>query len=86
MEMQRTGNESAYGDLLAEFVQDGGTSTVIGQVSGVAVYTPNKNRIYQLPLRIPKDIDLKQGSIRVYYRSPADKGGKVLAKSQLKLP
>jgi len=86
MEMQRTGNESAYGDLLAEFVQDNGTSTVIGQVNGIAVYTPNKNRIYQLPLRLPKDLNLKQGTIRVYYRSPADKGGKVLANSQLKLP
>lgn len=86
MELERSGNQSIYGDLLTEFVQEGGTSTVLGQVSGVAVYSPNKQRVFKMPLNIPANMDLKKGIIKVYYRSPPDKGNKVLAQTQLKLP
>jgi P pilus assembly chaperone PapD len=86
MEIERDGNRSIYGDLLAEFVQEGGASTILSQISGIAVYTPNKSRVLKLPLDIPANLDLRKGVIRVYYRSPADKGNKVLAQTQLKLP
>ena len=86
LELNRSGNESIYGNLLAEFVQEGGASTVIGQVSGLAVYTPNKQRVYKLPLKIPENMDLNKGVIRAYFRSTPDQGNKVLTQTQLKLP
>lgn len=82
LELERNGTQSAYGDLLAEYVQEGGASTVIGQVGGVAIYTPNKTRTFRLPLQIPPSLDMKKGVINVYYRSPADQGNKVLAQTQ----
>jgi P pilus assembly chaperone PapD len=82
LELERSGTQSVYGDLLAEFVQEGGASTVIGQVGGIAIYTPNKTRTFKLPLKIPPSLDVKKGVINVYYRSPADQGNKVLAQTQ----
>ena len=86
MKLERSGNQSIYGDILTEFVQEGGASTILAQISGVAVYTPNKSRTLKLELSIPDKLDLRNGVIRVYYRSTADQGNKVLAQTQFKLP
>jgi P pilus assembly chaperone PapD len=84
--LDREGNQSVYGDLLAEYVQTDGTSRVIGQASGLAVYTPNSSRTFRLQLDIPSDMDLRAGVVNVFYRDKPDDGGKVLAQTQLKVP
>lgn len=86
MKINRTGNQSIYGDMLAEFIEDGGTSSVVAQINGVAIYSPNKSRTLDLPLTIPPGLNLKNGVINVFYRSPQDKGGKVLSQTQIKVP
>ena len=86
MELQRKGNQSIYGDMLAEFIENGGTSNIIAQINGVAIYTPNQTRTLTLPLNIPPGVNIKNGVINVFYRSAQDKGGKVLSQTQLKVP
>lgn len=86
MELNRSGNQSIYGDMLAEFVADGGASTIVAQINGVAIYTPNKTRTLTLPLNIPPGVNIKNGIINVFYRSSQEKGGKVLSQTQLKVP
>jgi len=86
MELERSGNRSVYGDLLAEFIAKNGDRTVIAQVSGVALYTPGTMRRIKLPVNIPAGLELTKGTIQILYRSPIDKGGRVLAQKQIKVP
>lgn len=85
--LDREGNQSVYGDLLAEFVQHDGSSSVLAQANGIAVYVPNQSRTFRLALtNLPSNLDLKSGVVKVFYRNKPDKGGKVLAQTQLKVP
>jgi P pilus assembly chaperone PapD len=86
MELQRGGNQSVYGDMLVEYVQNDGVSTVIAQINGIAIYTPNDKRALTLPLKVPDGIDLKSGLIRVFYREKAGQKNSLLAETELKLP
>lgn len=86
LELERKGNQSVYGDFLTEYVNSQGTSVVVGQINGVAIYTPNKKRTIKIPLTAPPGVELKNGVVNVYYRSPQNQGGSVLAQTQLKLP
>jgi P pilus assembly chaperone PapD len=86
MEVQRSGNQSVYGDLLSEFVDNTGTSRVVARVNGVAVYSPNEKRRIELPLTTPPGVELRNGVLKVYYRSPASSGSKVLAQTQINIP
>lgn len=86
LNLQRTGDQSVYGDFLAEFVDSSGAKKVVAQVKGVAIYTPGKERRVRLPLTLSQGLDLVNGKIQVFYRSPADQGGKVMAQTQVIIP
>jgi len=86
MEIKRDGNQSVYGDMLVEHVQDNGTSNVIAQINGIAVYTPNEKRALTLPLKVPDGLNITSGIIRVFYRSKAGQGNNLLAQTELRLP
>lgn len=85
LELKRTGNQSVYGDFLTEYVNSQGNSIVVSQINGVAIYTPNKKRTIKIPLKALPGVELKNGVVNVYYRSPQKQGGAVLAQTQLKL-
>ncbi len=70
MTLNRSGNISVYGDILAEHISPSGQVTRLGIASGVAVYTPNSSRKFQLNLN--GKADLKSGQIRVTYSAPSD--------------
>lgn len=82
-ELQRQGSQSVYGDFIAE-LESNGKSKIVGQMSGVAVYTPNASRKVKLTLNVPKDTPLK-GVLKVYYRTPAKRGSAILAQSLLEI-
>ena len=86
MEFERSGNRSVYGDILAEFITKDGERKIVSQVGGIAVYTPGTKRRLKLPVIVPPDVELKNGSIQVFYRSPVEQGGKVMAQTQIKIP
>ena len=86
LDLQRTGDQSVYGDFLAEFIDSSGAKKVVAQVKGVAIYTPGKERRVRLPLTLSPGLDLVNGKIQVFYRSPVDQGGKVMAQTQVIIP
>lgn len=84
--LQRSGNRSVYGDLVATFTPQGGAPQEVGKAGGVAVYTPNALRRMRLELKPPAGLALARGTLRVAFRERPDAGGKLLAEAALELP
>ena len=81
----RTGNMSVYGDLRVEHTAPDGKVSMVGQANGVAVYTPNTRRRFELPLTNPDRVDLSKGSIHVRFLSQSDLNPGQLADAEFKL-
>jgi len=65
--MSRTGNASVYGDFKVVFTSQGKEPIIVGQVVGVAVYTPNPSRRFLIPLQLPPDFKLANGEVHVMF-------------------
>jgi hypothetical protein len=83
--IQRAGNFSSYGHITATHISPKGKETEVGNVMGVAVYTPGLVRNSKLALKNPDDVDLHSGKLKVRYTQPKEEGGAVLAESELEL-
>lgn len=83
--LSRTGDRSTFGDLTAT-INDGGNEVVLAQVMRLAVYTPNKNRVVEMPLRVPQGVSISGKKITLKYKTIADEGAKLLAESVAQLP
>ena len=82
--LTRTGTESSYGDLEVQYVPAaGGAPVVVGQVTRLAVYTPNLLRKIQIPLALPRGVTLGKGTLKVRYRQV--NGDATLASGELAL-
>jgi hypothetical protein len=68
----RTGNMSVYGDVAVDYINSNGKSTKVGLANGVAVYTPNAIRKFQVILKRLPEVDYKTGTLRVIYSAPSD--------------
>lgn len=79
--INRTGNMSVYGALEVVHMAPGGTSTVVGGVKGLSVYTPNARRIFSLPLQA-EGINFNTGKLIVTYQ---DEGSAISDSEELKL-
>ncbi|PIW25694.1 MAG: molecular chaperone [Rhodospirillales bacterium CG15_BIG_FIL_POST_REV_8_21_14_020_66_15] len=67
--LTRQGNKSAYGDVKVEYMPaGGGTPVVVGEVTRLAVFTPNTERSVEVPLVAPPGITLGKGALKVLYR------------------
>src|SRR5512133_64796 len=76
--LNRSGNQSVYGDLKATLLTATGEPEVLAEATGLAVYTPNAERIVVLPLQGTRPI--QPGSrIRITYALPLQDGGSLLA-------
>ena len=79
--LNRSGNQSVYGDLQATILVPGGKATVVSQLNGLAVYSPNPLRRVVMAVDRP----LPHGSqVRIAY-SIAD-GGALQAEAILTIP
>ncbi len=81
----RTGNQSVYGNLKVEHVAPDGTVTEVGIVKGIAVYTPNNKRNFQMTLDNSKDVDYKNGKLVVTYIEASDVNATTMAEAELTL-
>ncbi len=63
----RTGSMSVYGDLVIQHVSPEGKTTLLKNVKGVGVYTPNKLRRFRVELDDDKPFDPHKGKIRIAY-------------------
>lgn len=84
--LNRTGNASIYGNLVAEFIPANGKPTQIGGVNGVAVYTNLDKRQVSIKLDSFEGLNLKNGKLRLRYSSRDDaKVQEVFAEAELGL-
>lgn len=84
--MQRGGKMSSYGDLTVSCVSPKGKETQVGLVRGIAVYTPNTLRRFEMDLDMSKVGDAKDSRLLVRYNSQKDDRNKDTAEISLKLP
>lgn len=82
--IERSGNRSVFGDLVASFTDASGTRE-IGRAAGVAVYVPNPLRRIRMTLP-PAASQLGAGQLRLLYVERQEDGGKPLADLSVKLP
>jgi P pilus assembly chaperone PapD len=69
LELSREGNMSAYGDIKVEYMPAGGGSpVVVGEITRLAVFTPNTKRDVEVPLTVPPGVTLGKGTLKVSYR------------------
>jgi hypothetical protein len=85
MTFNRIGNMSVFGDITVDHVSVKGKITRVGIVSGIAVYTPNTRRRFQLILNSDQEIDFKTGILRVVYSASSDVKPLRLAEAELSL-
>jgi P pilus assembly chaperone PapD len=81
----RTGNMSVYGDIKVEHVSPQSVVTVVGVINGIAVYTPNLLRRFQMELDKKKKVDYHSGSLKITFSSQSDTKPEKLAEMSLPL-
>lgn len=81
----RTGNFSVYGDLTVDHVSPQGIVTRTGAANGIAVYTPNTVRRFQLNLKKIQGIDYRSGRLNIAFSAPSDVKPQKLAETELQL-
>lgn len=81
----RTGNQSVYGDILVEHISAKAVVTPIGTVRGIAVYTPNTIRRFQMDLDKKAKMDYHSGSLKVTFSAQSDTKPEKFAESVLQL-
>ena len=68
----RSGSYSVFGDLTIDHISAEGVISRVGIANGVAVYTPNTKRHFELSLINTTGIDLKSGKLLVSFSAPSD--------------
>lgn len=81
--IEREGNASLYGNLIATFTPRGGKSRILGEANGVAVYAPNPFRSVSLLLQVPPELREQAGTLHLTYQAPSRE---ILAEARLELP
>lgn len=82
---ERTGDKSVYGDLSVMWSGAQGEPIEVGVVRGLAVYTPNKTRIFRMQLRNAPGVDYKKGKLMVKFQAPNDGKAELYAEKELSL-
>jgi P pilus assembly chaperone PapD len=85
LKIKREGNQSVYGNLRVLFAPASGKEQVVAAMNGVAVYTPNPERLVRIALQPPPGLTLAKGRLRVSF-TRAEQNGDVLASAETALP
>ena len=86
-QMNRSGKQSVYGDIVVAFTPDGSDKAVpVARARGIAVYSPNERRVFTLPLKAPEEQTLQAGKLEIVYRLKPEDGGAQLAACSETIP
>jgi hypothetical protein len=85
MVFRRTGNMSVYGDLAIDHISPQGTITRVGIANGLAIYTPNALRKFQMNLNPAQGVDFAAGKLRVTFSASSDVKPEKYAEAELVL-
>ncbi|MDI5895768.1 molecular chaperone [Flavobacterium algoritolerans] len=67
LDINRTGNQSAYGELNVNYISPEGISTNVGLIKGYAIYAPGNLRKTKIKLNTIPSIDFSKGKLQVTY-------------------
>jgi hypothetical protein len=81
-DLTRQGTRSLFGELLVVHADPLGEETRLHFARGVAVYTPNPRRAFEVQVG-DKGVDLSQGRITIEYTETEDGGGDCQARAAL---
>jgi hypothetical protein len=68
----RIGNMSIYGDMAVDHLSSAGKRTRVGIANGIAIYTPNSTRRFNLNLNKIPGVDYRSGKLIVTYSASSD--------------
>jgi hypothetical protein len=85
MTLTRSGNMSAYGDIKVDHISADGKISKVDQANGVAVYTPNQRRRFEMALRNPGKVDLTKGKLHIQFLTQSDLNPGKLAEAEINL-
>jgi hypothetical protein len=85
MIFNRNGNMSVYGDIKVTYYSPEGNTSEVGVVKGIAVYTPNQKRRFQMDLKQPAGVDFHKGKLVVSYTTQSDTKPEKMAESLIEL-
>ena len=83
--LTRNGNKSVYGDLTVDYEPLKGASMQVGLVRGIAVYTPNDMRRFQMELKTQEGVNYDEGKLVVRYTDAEEGKEKLMAEKELLL-
>lgn len=83
--INRTGNMSVYGDIIAEYIPAKGKSYEIGAIKGVGVYTNINRRNIYMKLGIDPGKPLENGKLKVQYISKGETKKVILAEAEIEI-
>jgi len=69
-DINRTGNQSSYGELHVNHISQEGSSTKVGIIKGYAVYAPGNLRHTKIKLKNIPSVDYTRGKLQVTYTTP----------------
>ena len=81
----RSGNQSVYGDILVEHISAQNIITPVGVVRGIAVYTPNTVRRFQMDLDKKSAVDFRNGNLKITFSAQSDTKPEKFAEAVLRL-
>jgi hypothetical protein len=81
----RTGNMSVYGDISVDYISTQGKVTRIRIAKGMALYTPNRIRHFNLLLDKNAGIDYHKGKLHIAYTTQPDAKSVRIAETELEL-
>ncbi len=82
-QLERRGTRSVYGDLGVVHVDAAGRETQLYLGRGIAIYTPNPRRTFEIAARAP-GVDLQSGRILIEYRETAAGGGDLHVQAEIR--
>jgi hypothetical protein len=78
----RSGNMSVYGDIEVNHISPKGKTTQVGIIKGLALYTPNTTRHFQMALDNNQTIDYHSGKLILLYSDQSSRA-KILAEKEV---
>lgn len=83
--MERDGSQSVYGDVSVVYTNSSGKEYVVKNMGGIAVYTPNTTRKFDMLLDVPNGVSLNSGKLAIVYAEKEKDGGELIAKNEIVL-
>jgi hypothetical protein len=83
--LQRVGGKSTFGDIEIHHQDAEGNRHKIGEVRGIAVYTPGTRREVSIPLSLQAGVDYSSGQLHLTYTSAGTAKAEVYAESIVNL-